>query len=100
MCSSMQTTILSILKSWIDGLRAVTKMRDVIKAMTDLFDANVPHDLDELDRHVPMIDEIESFWRNPLNQQARSWLDHGDINSVMLAISLLPEEFLSLDHVV
>ena len=40
-------------------------MRDVIKAMTDLFDANVPHDLDELDRHVPMIDEIESFWRNP-----------------------------------
>ena len=39
---------------------------------------------------------IECFWRKSANQQVSSWLDHRDINSVMLATSLLPDEFLAV----
>ena len=39
---------------------------------------------------------IENFWCDSENQQVNSWLDHRDINSVMLATSLLPDQFLAL----
>lgn len=34
-------------------------------------------------------DQIDQFWANRVHQQCRTWRDHQDINSVMLATSLI-----------
>ncbi|MFO8153496.1 hypothetical protein [Thioalkalivibrio sp.] len=44
---------------------------------------------------LSMADSIQAFWLQPINQQAATWHDHLDINSVMLATSLAPEGYLS-----
>jgi len=49
-----------------------------------------------LTKYIPLAEVIENFWRNPSNQKADSWPGHRDINMVMLATSLSPEEFLSV----
>jgi len=78
------------------GLRAVAKMRGVAENNPDLFQNSLKQALDDLQDHAPLGEVIEDFWRKPGNQQVSGWLDHRDINSVMLATSLLPDEFLSL----
>ena len=39
-------------------------------------------------------DDIEGFWLQPENQRAPSWMEHRNINIVMLATSILPAGFL------
>ena len=41
--------------------------------------------------YFTLAERIESFWMEPRNQQAPSWLAHRDINEVMLASSLVPD---------
>jgi len=50
-----------------------------------------------LARHAPVRAAIESLWTSPANRTISSWLEHRDINDVMLATSLVPEGFLGLD---
>jgi len=45
---------------------------------------------------APLGDRIVAFWRSPANQQTDSWLEHRDINEVMLATALVPDAFLRL----
>lgn len=78
------------------GLRAVGKMRAVVDAQSGVFESGLPKNLEELEKYVPLGQAIEDFWRDPGNQEANSWLEHLDINNVMLATSLLPDEFLAL----
>lgn len=40
--------------------------------------------------------EIESFWLQPEARENPTWLEHGDINDVMLATALAPDGFLVL----
>lgn len=44
--------------------------------------------------HLPLRRRIESFWEQPLHQQVDTWLEHEDINAVMLGTSLMPEGYL------
>jgi hypothetical protein len=44
--------------------------------------------------YMPLRDEIEAFWLKPEHRRAGTWLEHEDINEVMLATSLAPEGFL------
>jgi len=44
--------------------------------------------------HLPLRSKIESFWLDPKNRATSTWLDHADINDVMLATSLVPDGFL------
>jgi hypothetical protein len=53
--------------------------------------------LEPLARCAALRPQIEAFWLRPEHRHARTWLDHEDINDVMLATSLLPEGFLVLD---
>jgi hypothetical protein len=53
--------------------------------------------LEALAEYTPLADRIESFWLEPANQRASTWLDHLDINAVMLATSLAPGGYLRLD---
>lgn len=52
--------------------------------------------LEQLSRYVPLRAQIESFWLAPQHRGESPWLDHEDINDVMLATALLPEGFLVL----
>lgn len=46
--------------------------------------------------HAPLATAIESFWLRPEQRGSDGWLEHADINDVMLATSLLPDGFLDL----
>ena len=50
--------------------------------------------LDLASRYVPLRSRIETFWLEPAHRAVDSWLEHGDINEVMLATSLHPDGFL------
>jgi hypothetical protein len=52
--------------------------------------------LQALMQYLPLRDEIEKFWRDPEQQRAATWIEHQDINEVMLATSLAPDGFLML----
>jgi hypothetical protein len=48
----------------------------------------------QLDGFARLRRDIETFWLLPENRAVRSWVDHSDINDVMLATSLSPQGFL------
>jgi hypothetical protein len=50
--------------------------------------------LKALNQYAPLHNQIESFWRDPEHRQASTWVEHRDINEVMLATSLAPRGFL------
>lgn len=52
--------------------------------------------LKELGQYAPLRAEIEAFWLRPENRATALWLEHRNINDVMLATSLEPEGFLVL----
>lgn len=41
-------------------------------------------------------EQIENFWSNPAHRRSGTWTDHHDINTVMLATSLVPEGYLQI----
>jgi hypothetical protein len=49
-----------------------------------------------LERHWAIADAIEAFWSAPGHQAADTWIDHLDINAVMLAACLAPAGYLDL----
>jgi len=52
---------------------------------------------DALMSYAPLAESIEAFWLEPGNRQVESWTEHQDINTVMLATSLAPGGYLTLD---
>lgn len=50
--------------------------------------------LDELRQALPMRDEITGFWLEPDHHRVASWLEHEDINTVMLATAVEPAGYL------
>ncbi|MFA6673512.1 MAG: hypothetical protein WCS24_12775, partial [Methanoculleus sp.] len=51
---------------------------------------------DALMQYAPLADEIERFWMDPENRKAGTWTGNPEINTVMLATSLAPGEFLAV----
>jgi hypothetical protein len=52
--------------------------------------------LERLARFVPLRFEIEGFWLRQDNRRNPTWLEHRNINEVMLATSLEPDGYLAL----
>ena len=50
--------------------------------------------LEALVAYVPLGTAIRSFWLDPEHRRTRTWLEHREINEVMLATSLIPEAYL------
>lgn len=78
------------------GLQGIDNMKQLVNQNIASF-SNVDLillSLAELTRFTPIAEIINSFWKENDHRKVRSWLDHGDINNVMLATSLLPDEFL------
>ncbi len=80
------------------GMRAVGKLKELIEEKPDLFSNR--HQLhthvEALMRYTSLIETIEYFWLERTSREANSWMDHCDINMVMLATSLAPDGFLTL----
>ena len=78
------------------GLQAVPKLRNILASHPGSFAYGLQQNTEYLAQFIPLGEAIENFWSQKKNQQVRTWLDHLDINGVMLATSLLPDEFLSV----
>jgi len=81
------------------GLQALNVIRQAREAAPGAFrnSAVLDESLAGLQERSGMGTEIERFWSQPAHQAARSWLEHEDINAVMLATSLVPAGLLELD---
>lgn len=82
------------------GLHAVEQMWQAVNrgAGRPYSDSRVRSQLRSLMHFVPLRDDIESFWRSPERRRTAAWMEHRDINEVMLATSLAPEGFLVLSN--
>ncbi len=52
--------------------------------------------MDILEKFAPIGEEIENFWIKEENRDNETWIEHKDINEVMLATALLPRGFLEI----
>lgn len=59
-------------------------------------DGNIQRTLERLHPYLPLQAQIEAFWLEAGNQAVASWMEHKDINSVMLATSLVAPGFLTV----
>ena len=67
-----------------------------IQRKEELIAAGNPDYAEKLSAYFPLGEEIIEFWLNPENRRERSWREHEDINTVMLATALEPTGFLVL----
>jgi len=74
------------------GLAGVKLMVD--RGWTDRLDGDGRRLVQDLARYLPLRDRIESFWLDGAHRHSSTWLEHADINDVMLATCLIPEAFL------
>jgi len=80
------------------GLQTITKMMLMIKEHPDDFpeQQSLILQLREFSSHLSLQEKIENFWQTAANQKSKTWTEHIDINSVMLATSLEPDGYLLL----
>jgi hypothetical protein len=79
------------------GLRTIGRMQKAIEQHPENF-ANTDQlktRLSKLTRFFRINELIESFWLEPEHQSVDSWLEHADINNVMLATSMAPDGYLN-----
>jgi hypothetical protein len=80
------------------GLKGVKELIGWIKENPDLFNRknSLQEHVESLARYAPLGEAIDQFWMISKNWEHCSWTDHQDINMVMLATSLAPDEFLTI----
>jgi hypothetical protein len=80
------------------GLHAVERIQGLMAEKPDVFGKNHPvhSQIKHLGRFIHLGEAIENSWLDPQNRMAKTWTEHQDINSVMLATSLAPDGFLTL----
>ena len=80
------------------GLSAVESLQRGIEENLGVFswESRLPRLADELMEYLPLGKTIEQFWMDGKNRQAGTWIEHREINMVMLATSLAPDEFLMI----
>ena len=80
------------------GLGVVERLQKLAERNEHMFGKE--HDLKvqmkALKQYEALEEVINSFWLQPENQEAESWITHQDINIVMLATSLSPDGYLRL----
>ena len=47
-----------------------------------------------IERHVPLVEEIEDRWMSAEGQASPTWTGHREISTAMLGVSLVPEAFV------
>ena len=80
------------------GLQAISRMQERIEKHPGNFSHSnlLTALLTNLSSFYPILSTIQNFWLEPGHQSDSAWQDHADINSVMLATSLVPDGYLQL----
>ncbi|WP_292409637.1 MULTISPECIES: hypothetical protein [unclassified Methanoculleus] len=80
------------------GLSGVDALVKRIRENPDLFGRQSPvqRRAGALVEYVPLAGRIERFWMDAGNRQTGTWTGNREINTVMLATSLAPGEFLAI----
>jgi hypothetical protein len=78
------------------GLHAISRMQQVIEQQPEIFThvAQLRSTLNNLSRFRNLDMIIENFWLEAGHRAVNSWIEHADINNVMLATSLAPDGYL------
>jgi hypothetical protein len=78
------------------GLQAVSRMQKIIEQHPENFtnSTQLNFALNNLTRFHSINEFIERFWLETGHRSVNSWLEHADINNVMLATSLAPDGYL------
>ena len=81
------------------GLHALEIIKNLFENNIECFSnkIRIRRKVDRLLNYKLLSDQIEEYWLLAENQQVKSWVDHYNINSVMLATSLAPRTFLLCD---
>jgi hypothetical protein len=80
------------------GLMAVERLRDLIEKNPTFFNGEHPlyARIQRLMDYISSCKKIEAFWLKHRNEGDGRWIEHRDINMVMLATSLTPDTYLTL----
>ncbi len=80
------------------GLKGAAMLAGLIRESPGAFTAAgiLQQKADKLAEYLPLAGSIERFWMDGRNQETSAWQEHREINTVMLATSLLPDEFLRI----
>ncbi|MFA5515276.1 MAG: hypothetical protein WDA20_03230 [Desulfuromonadales bacterium] len=80
------------------GLKALDKLQATVKNNPQRFaqEASLHRRLRAFQRYRSLSANIEDFWVDADNQRGETWLDHREINQVMLATSLAPDGYLAI----
>lgn len=80
------------------GLYSINKMQAAIKEHPENFThvEQLNSSLTNLLRFYPVYDFIRDFWLEPGHRSVSTWLEHADINNVMLATCLAPDSYLKI----
>lgn len=78
------------------GLKGLEIMEVCFEDHPGIFTSAHKDIIKQLGNYQPISKAIHEFWSDPLNKQTDSWNEHRDINTVMLATSLYPKEFLKI----
>lgn len=79
------------------GLFGVESLRKGIVENPDLFRQESLHrQIEVLRGYVPIGEAIKQFWMDGKNRETASWIEHQEINMVMLCTSIAPGEFLMI----
>jgi hypothetical protein len=79
------------------GLQAIRKLNGLAARYPEVFKEPLclSH-IQSLNRYAGLSEEINAFWLEDKNRESAAWSEHRNINMVMLATSLAPEGYLSL----
>lgn len=82
------------------GLNALEDLLKWIEENPNLFSKknHLHQQVEALMVYVPLGETIEQFWMESKNREAATWVEHREINMVMLATSLAPGEFLMISN--
>ena len=79
------------------GLKAAARLERLMADNPSLFNKiDITGQIEDILRFGSFARTIEDFWLDPTNRRAETWMEHRDINEVMLATSLAPEGFLTI----
>jgi len=76
------------------GLKGVEKLHGWVNQSPDLFNQKTSQGVESLMNYMPLGKQIEEFWIKDKNRKSQSWIEHQEINMVMLATSIIPDGFL------
>ncbi len=78
------------------GLHSIDRMQKIIEQGGENFTnpKQLTSMLNKLARFFRINEFVENFWLEPEHRSVNSWLEHADINNVMLATSLAPDGYL------